>query len=398
MSSLRQVFAVVDMNLRSLPHRLGASLVIVLGTAGVVGVLISVLALATGLKQATAGAGSPDRAIILSGGALAEGLSSIPRDAVPNIISAPGIAKDGEGRTIADPEVLAQVQVHARGSGKLINLTLRGVGVTALELRPELHLIAGRMFQSGLHELIVGRNAQAQYSGLDIGSRVSFQNSDWLVVGTFASIQPSLLESELLADAPTLLSAFQRSWFQSITARLAGPSSLKQLKSAIAADPTLRVDIQLESDYAAAQSRGLSTVLNVIAYFIGGMMAAGALFGALNTLYAAVSKRALEIAQLRAIGFGAAPVVISVLSEALLLSLAGALVGALIAWLLFNGHVTSMVAGGGAQTQMAFTMAVTPGLIVLGVIWGLVIGFVGGLFPAIRAARLPVARALTALA
>jgi putative ABC transport system permease protein len=274
---------------------------------------------------------------------------------------------------------------------------LRGVGSSAFELRPELHLIAGRMVRPGLRELAAGRNAQAQYAGLGIGSHIAFQNSDWVIVGTFASNQPSLLETELIADATTLQSAFQRSWYQSITVRLAGDKGLDELKHAVAADPTLKVDVQRESDYTKGQSRGVNTVLNVIGYFIGGMMAAGAVFGALNTLYAAVAKRSLEIAQLRAIGFGALPVVISVLAEALLLSLAGALLGALIAYLLFDGRLASMSTSA-LSSQMAITMAVTPDLIVLGIIWGCVIGFAGGLLPAIRAGRLPVARALTALA
>jgi putative ABC transport system permease protein len=394
---MKQIIAVVDLNLRSLPTRIGDSLVIVIGVAGVVGVLISVLALGTGFARATAGTGSPDRAIVIGSGSLAETLSSIPRDTVPSILSAPGIAKDSAGNPIAQAEVLAQVQVTPRGSSKPVSLTLRGVSGSAFKLRPELHLVAGRMVEAGLHELVVGRNAQAQYSGLGIGSRISFQNGDWAVVGTFASDRPSLLESELLADAPTLQSAFQRSWFQSVTLRLAGPKGLDELKNALAADPSLHVDVSRESDYTAAQSRNINTVLDYIGYFIGGMMAAGALFGALNTLYAAVSKRSLEIAQLRAIGFGGFPVVISVLSEALLLSLAGALLGALVAWLLFDGRIASMSTNG-LSGQMAVSMAVTPALVVLGIIWGCVIGLAGGLLPAIRAGRLPIARALTALA
>lgn len=388
---LRQIFAVLQMNILSLPRRLGGSLVIILGIAGVVGVLISVLALATGFQRATASTGSPERAIIMSAGALGEALSSIQTDAVPNIISAPGIAKDSQGRSVADPEVLAQLQVVSRGSNREVNVTLRGVGVTAFELRPELHLVAGRMFRAGLHELIVGHNAQEEYAGLDIGSHISFQNGDWVVVGTFASTRPSMLEAELLADGATLLSAYQRNWYQSVTVGLSNPAALKRLQDAIKADSTLKVDVQRESDYTAAQSQTLTTVLDVIGYFVGGVMAVGAVFGALNTLYAAVSVRSREIAQLRAIGFGGTPVVISVISEALLLSLAGALTGALIAWLLFNGHVTSMLGS-------AFSMRVTPALVGFGVIWGLGIGMLGGLFPAIRAGRLPIARALTALA
>jgi putative ABC transport system permease protein len=396
MNGLRQILAVVDMNLRNLPRRLGASLVIVLGVAGVVGVLISVLALATGFSTAVANTGSPDRAIILASGALAESMSSIPGDALPNIIGAPGIARDSAGVPIAQAETLAQVQVAPRGGGNLLNLTLRGVDHDSSKLRPEIHLVEGRMFRSGLQELIVGKNAQAQFAGLGIGSHLSFQNGDWVVVGTFASTPPSLLESELLADTQTLLSAFQRNWFASITARLQGPHSLAELQRAIKADPTLHVTAIRESDYTAGQANATSFVLTRIGYIIGIMMASGALFGALNTLYAAVSARSLEIAQLRAIGFGGVSVAVSVLAEALLLSIGGASLGALIAWLLFNGHVTSMSLGGLQQGRAAFEMSVTPWLLLLGIIWGCVIGLLGGLPPAVRAAYLPVARALNA--
>ena len=397
MTALRQIATVVELNLRNLPQRLGASAVIVVGIAGVVGVLLSVLAMAVGFQRTVAGTGSPDRAIVISSGALNEALSSIPRDAVANIEGAPGIARDGAGRAIVSAEVLAQIQVPARHGGKLINVTVRGVGPREPELRPEIHLLEGRDFRSGLHELIVGRNAAAAYGGLVLGDHLKFQNGDWTVVGVFGSSAASSLDSQLLADANTLLSAYQRNWFHSVTVQLEGPGALARLKRALAADPTLHVAVFRESEYSATQSRGLSRLLKGIGYFIGGMMAVGAVFGALNTLYAAVSARSVEIATLRAIGFGSAAVVISVLVEALLLSLGGALAGALCAWALFDGHVTSM-AGGGLQTQLAFTMAVTPGLIALGIIWACLIGLIGGLFPAIRAARLPVARALGAIA
>jgi len=396
MNVLRQIIAVVGMNLRNLPQRLGPSLVIIVGIAGVVAVLVSVLSMAVGFSQTIAGAGSPDRALILSGGALGEAMSSIPSDAVPNILSAPGIAKDAAGRPIAAAEALAQVQIEPSGGGKPINLPLRGVGSVEQELRPELHVVAGRMFRPGLHELIVGQNLETRY-GLRVGSHLQFQNGDWVVVGVFASDRSSMLDSQLLTDAQTLLAAYQRNWFQSITVRLAGPQGLDTLKHAIAADPTLHVAAYRESTYAADQSRALNAVLRFIGYFIGGMMAGGALFGALNSLYASVSSRSVEIATLRAIGFGSSPVVISVLSEALLLSVAGALVGAFCAWLFFNGHVSSMQLNG-LQPPTAFAMAVTPDLVVLGIIWACVIGIAGGLFPALRAARLPIARALTAVA
>lgn len=395
MTVFRQIFAVAGMNLRNLPQRTGASLVIVVGIAGVVAVLVSVLAMAVGFSSTIAGAGSPDRALILSGGALQEAMSSISRDEVPNILQAPGIAKDADGRPIAAAEALAQVQVEPKNGGQPINVALRGVASVESELRPEIHLIEGRMFRPGLHELVVGRSLEARY-GLGLGSHLMFQNGDWEVVGVFASGRPSLLDSEMLTDAQTLLAAYQRNWFQSITVRLTSPGSLDQLKRALAADPTLHVNAYQESTYAAAQSRALNTVLKWIGYFIGGMMAAGALFGALNSLYASVSARSLEIATLRAIGFGAGSVVASVLAEALLLSVGGGIVGALCAWIFFDGHVSSMT-GGGLQAPIAFAMEVTPGLIALGVIWACVIGFAGGLFPAIRAARLPIARALNAV-
>jgi putative ABC transport system permease protein len=393
MSAFRQVTTVAGMNLRNLPQRTGASLVIVIGIAGVVGVLVSVLAMAVGFSRTIAGAGSPDRALILSGGALQEAMSDIPRDAVPNILEAAGIAQDAEGRPIAAAEALAQVQVEPKSGGKPSNVALRGVANVESELRPEIHLVEGRMFRPGLHELLVGRSLETRY-GLGLGSHLQFQNGDWVVVGIFASTAPSLFDSEILADAQTLLAAYQRTGFQSVTVRLASPGSLDRLKHALAADPTLHVSAYRESTYAAAQSRALNTILRWIGYFIGGMMAAGALFGALNSLYASVSARSLEIATLRAIGFGAGSVVVSVLAEALLLSVAGGLVGALGAWLFFNGHVSSMGVSG---TPTAFAMEVTPKLIALGIIWACVIGLGGGLLPAIRAARLPIARALNAL-
>jgi len=396
MSALRQVSAVVGMNLRNLPQRIGSSLVIVIGIAGVVGVLISVLAMAVGIARTIAGGGSPDRALILSSGALQEAMSSIPGDEVPNILQAPGIAKDTEGRPIAAAEALAQVQVRPKGGGKPTNVALRGVANVEPELRPEIHLIEGRMFRPGVHELIVGRTLEQRY-GLGLGSHLMFQNGDWLIVGVFASAGPSLLDSEIFTDAQTLLAAYQRTWFQCVTVRLAGSGSLERLKQALAADPTLHVSAYRESTYAASQSRGLNALLKWIGYFVGGMMAAGALFGALNSLYASVSARSLEIATLRAIGFGSSSVVISVMTEALLLSIAGGLMGALCAWIFFDGHVSSMM-GGGVQPPITFAMEVTPGLVVLGIVWACVIGFVGGLFPAIRAAHLPVARALNAVA
>src|SRR5215469_4514922 len=218
MSVFRQIFAVVGMNLRNLPQRVGSSLVIVIGIAGVVGVLVSVLAMAVGIGSTIAGAGSPDRALILSTGALQETMSSIPRDAVPNILEAPGIAKDAAGRPIAAAEALAQAQIEPRGGGKPSNVALRGVANVESELRPEIRLVEGRMFRPGLRELMVGRTLKERY-GLGVGSHLTFQNGEWLVVGIFASAGRSLLDSEVITDAQTLLTAYQRTWFHSVTAR-----------------------------------------------------------------------------------------------------------------------------------------------------------------------------------
>lgn len=393
MSMLREISAVVGMNLRNLPQRTGASLVVVIGIAGVVAVLVSVLAMSLGLARTLAGAGSPDRAIILSSGALREAMSSIPGDSVANILNAPGIARDSEDRPIAGAEALAQIQVKSKG-GKMNEVALRGVANVESELRPEIHLVEGRMFRPGLHELAVGRTLKERYA-IGLGSHLTFQNGDWQVVGIFASGGPSLLDSEIFTDVQTQLAAYRRSWFHSITVRLAGPNSLTELKRALAADPALHVDVYQESAYATAESRALNAVLSAIAYFIGGMMAAGAFFGALNSLYASVSARSLEIATLRAIGFGANSVVLSVLVEALFLSIVGGLVGALCAYLFFSDHVTSMRVGGVAP--VSFAMSVSRGLVGLGISCACIIGLAGGLFPAIHAARLPIARALNAV-
>jgi putative ABC transport system permease protein len=393
MRTLRQIVAVSSINLRNLPQRASASSVIVGSTAGVVAVLISVLAMGVGVARTVAGAGRADRAIFLSAAAQVEATSSISREQITRIVTAPGIRRTASGDPIADPELLAQFQVPRKADHKLINVALRGIGKSAAALRPEVRLIKGRMFRPGLHEMIVGRAAEAQYGDLDIGSRVPLPGGEWSVVGIFASDGASSLDSGALGDAETVMTAFRHNWFNSVTALLDTPGSLAQLKRALSADAALHVQVRRESEYFASQSRPLNVLFEFIGYFVGGMMAVGALFSALNTMYAAVSSRAREIATLRAMGFGGGAVVISVLLEALVLAFAGAIVGSLLAWLLFNGHLTSVTPNSSA-TQIAFALAVTPGLMGLGIAWAFVIGASGGLFPALRAARMPVARVL----
>ena len=393
MKALRQIVAVSSINLRNLPKRATASSVIVGSTAGVVAVLISVLAMAVGFARTMAGTGRADRAIIVSAGAQDEATSSIPREEVTRILAAPGIRHTASGEPIADAELLVQFQVPRKTDHKPVNVALRGVGKSARALRPEVRLIKGRMFRPGLHEVIVGRNAEAQYGDLSTGSHVRFAGGEWRVIGVFASLGASSLDSGALGDAETVMTAFHHNWFNSVTALLDSPGSLGQLQSALAADPTLHVQVHRESEYFASQSRPLNVLLEFVGYFVGSMMAVGAVFGALNAMYSAVSSRAREIATLRAMGFGGGAVMISVLVEALMLAFAGAIIGSLLAWLLFNGHVTS-ISPNSIGTQTAFALAVTPGLVGLGIVWAFVIGGVGGFLPALRAAHLPVAQVL----
>jgi putative ABC transport system permease protein len=290
--------------------------------------------------------------------------------------------------------MLATVNLPRTDNGLLGALSLRGVTAKALELRSETRLVDGRMFRPGLREVIAGRGAQSRYRNLGVGSRVKFGESEWTVVGAFDS-GGGAHDSELLGDLETVLSSYNRTTVNSVTVKLAGPGALEQLSAALTKDPTLSVIVKRETAYYEEQSKSFSGFLTIIAYFVGAIMALGAIFAALNTMYSAVSTRTVEIATLRAIGFGAGAVVMSVIVEALLLSLVGALVGASIAWIFFNGNTVSSLSGAGLA-QIAFQLRIGMNLVIVGIIWACVVGLIGGLFPAIRAARLPVAAALRA--
>jgi putative ABC transport system permease protein len=387
----KQTLAITLMNLKAIPQRLGTSSVIVVGIAGVVAVLVSVLAMATGFHKTVANSGRADRAIVLRGGSQAEINSSISRDNALTILDAAGVRKDAVGRPIGCAELVTLVNLPKISDGNPSNVTLRGSCGQLLALRPDMKLIEGRMFQPAVREMIVGAGAARQFKGLSVGSHMSLRDSDWTVVGIFSS-GGDAHESELLADADTVQSAFRRTGFQSITTLLDAPSAFDTFKDALTTNPTLTVDVKREPEYYAEQSKQLTRMLNFVAYFVGGIMAIGAMFGALNTMYSAVSARAREIATLRAIGFGAGPVVFSVFAESLLLALGGALIGAGLAWLFFNGNAVSTL--GANFSQVVFRLTVTPGLVVAGVWLGLFIGLLGGLFPAIRSARLPIVDAL----
>jgi putative ABC transport system permease protein len=395
MSAFRQIAAVTAINIRSLPQRIGTSSVVVIGIAGVVAVLISVLAMSTGFIKTLQTSGPEHRAIVVRTGSSAEIVSVLTNDAALTIANAAGIKKGSDGRPLVSPETLLIVNLTKK-DGEDATAPFRGFTQDGFAVHPEIKMISGRAFRPGVTEMIVGKSAQRLYSGLDIDAHVKLRGATWTVVGVFDGSGTSH-DSELIADKQTLNSAYQRgNGEQSVWVVLDSQGSFPAFKDAITANPELQVDVSTEADFTAQQSSAISTILKIVAYVVGGIMAIGAIFGALNTMYSAVSTRSREIATLRAIGFGPAAVVISVFVEALLLALIGGSIGALIAWVLFNGYSVNSV-GGGFGGQLIFDLAVTPALVGLGITWACVIGLIGGLFPAIRAARLPVATALRAV-
>ncbi|MCB1565035.1 MAG: ABC transporter permease [Xanthomonadales bacterium] len=388
----RQAIAVTKVGVASLPQRWGASSVIVIGIAGVVGVLVAMLAMGEGFKSTLNRTGSEDSAIILRGGSQAETNSVITRDQVPLIRSLAGIARDGDGNPLVSPELSQVVDLKSVSDNTDANVQLRGIGPEAWALRPNVRIVEGRRFETGLREMVVGRGAQGQFRGIAVGDSVRLGNQDWTVVGAFESGDSH--ESELWADAEVVANAYNRGAFQSVTVKLQDGDGLDQLKAAMAGDPRLKLDVQTTRSYYASQSRQLTAIINILGKVIGVIMAIGAVFGALNTMYAAVATRAREIATLRALGFRGLPVVLAVMLETLLLALIGGVLGAAIAWLLFNGYSVSTL--GQNFSQVVFQFRVSPELLWTGLKWALGIGLVGGLFPALRAARLPVATALRA--
>jgi putative ABC transport system permease protein len=376
------------MGLRTIPDRLGPSLVIVIGMALVVAVTISILSMSVGFMRTVNNTGRTDRAIVLSHGSQFEFASSLSRENVLTIADAPGIKLAGDGKPIVSADYLTAILVTKKSDGLDAYVALRGIGPEGFALRPEIKLVSGRMFQSARHELIVGKSALAQFEGLEVGSPVPLPDGDWTITGSFES-NGDEHESDLLADSETLLSTMRANTFNSVTAMLEKPESLDQFRTAVTTNPTLAVDVARETRFLSDQSKYLNTFLTMIAYVVGGIMGLGATFGALNTMYTAVSARAMEIATLRAIGFSGAAVAASVLAESLVLAIFGAAIGAIAAWVAFNGNLHAV--GG-----LVFKLAVAPGLVGLGLGFAFALGFVGGLFPAIRAASLPVADALRA--
>lgn len=396
MAWMNQVAQITLVNLRSLPQRIGTSLVVVVGIAGVVGVLVSVLAMAEGFKHTLTSAGRPSRVVMLRAGSDSELSSGVARDQATLLVALGTIARDADGRPLASPELMVMVDLPRKGETHPNNVPFRGVAPAAFQVRDEVQVIEGRRFNRGVREVIVGRQAARQFDGLAVGSQIAFRDSAWTVVGVFGS-HGDVHESEIWADGDVAMSAFRRAGFQSVTATLADPSDagLDALKASIARDPRLSIGVLREPEYYAKQAGILSNLIRVLGYTVAAFMALGATFGALNCMYSAIASRQVEIATLRAIGFGGFPVVVSVVIEALLLSLIGGAVGGALAYVYCDGASLSTL-NFSTFSQVAFSFRVTPALLVQGLLWALAIGAAGGLLPAIRAARIPVTVALRA--
>jgi putative ABC transport system permease protein len=393
----RQAASVTSVGVSTLRQRLGSSSVIVIGIAGVVGVLVALLAMGEGYSETLRKTGNTDTAIVMRGASASEVMSVLERDSVVVIPQVAGIARDAQSKPIASPELVVAANLQLKGGtpDDVGSVQLRGIGDEAWTVRPNVRLVAGRKFKPGMHELLVGQGAQREFDGLQVGQQVKLGSQSWTVVGAFAS--GDALDSELWADANVVADAYRRGGSRnSVTVKLTSPQAFDAFKARLEADPRLKVDVSTTLDYFSKQSEGTSKMIKGIGITVGLIMAIGAIFGALNCMFAAVAARAREIATLRAIGFRGTPVVVAIMLETMLLALLGGLLGGLRAWLIFNGYTASTLAAGSVG-KLSFEFSVTPALLWSGLKWALAIGFIGGLFPAVRAARLPVTTALREL-
>jgi len=385
---LTQVGMLLRMNLLGVPQRLGLVCTTVIGITCAVGVLVSMLAMGVGARREAMGNVRPDRVSLLSSGALGPAQSSIARNLVVLIRDLPGIRADSRGAPIAVPQALVFMQARKRGSGILVGFTLIGSGAGLTDYAPELQLTSGRMFRPGLRELIASNYCAREYQHFAVGEKRVIQGGEWTVVGNF-DLGRTDGTCIVYADADTVLSAFGRDSFNEVNVVLQSPAAFRKLVAAINANPLLHIEAKHEAQLAEASMQQVNGILNFVSYFVGAILALAATIGAANSLYALVDSRRRELATLRAVGFNALPVVVSTLAEAVLLALPGALIGAALAWLFFNGTAAS-------PFGFQFHLAVTSSLALLGIGWALCMGLLGGLLPAVRAARLPVTLALRA--
>ncbi len=383
---LAQVWEITLMNLRNIPSRLGSSSVIVVGIAGVVAVLIGLLSMAVGFRAALEGTGHADRGLILRDGSTSEMSSGLSLGEL-------SILRNYEGLKHVSGELYVVADLLKKGAETPANVIVRGVEADAFVVRPEIEVVAGRAFEPGRGEIIVGVKAAQEFRQLDIGDSIELRGNPWRVVGHFEA-SGSAYESEVWADLPMVQSAFRRGGSQtSVRAVLDDPAQAEAVAARITEDPRLDLALTMEVDYYASQSEARTGLIESFGYAVAVIMAIGAVFAALNTMYSAVSVRTVEIATLRALGFSSGPVVVSVIIESLTLALLGSLLGALIVYLAFDGYTASTL-NNASFSQIAFDFAVTPQLVSVGVTWALCLGLIGGLFPALRAARLPITTAL----
>ena len=395
MRALNQIVAVTWLNILNLPKRVASSIVSIVGVLAVVLVFAAVLSMAKGFERTMVAAGSDDTAIVLRSGATAELNSGFSYEQTQIIANAPGVMKDGD-RPLASAELYVVVDMKKKSNGVDANVPLRGVQATALDVRDNVKLVEGRMFETGKNEMVVGHAAAQEFQGLELGDTVHLARVDWSVVGIFDA-GGSVSESEIWTDDRVLQDVYRRgNSYQSVRVRLESPGSLETLKKALADDPRVDVDVMSEKEYYSTQAEPLSKFIRTLGYPITILMAIGAVFGALNSMYSSVSARGKEIATLRALGFGPFAVLFSTIVESTLLAIIGGLIGGAIAYLAFNGMRVSTL-NGGNFSQVVFDFAVTPDLILQGLVAALIIGLVGGFLPALRAARLPVAQALREL-
>jgi putative ABC transport system permease protein len=394
-SWIAQTIAVTSLGIRNIPQRMGSSVVAIVGIAGVVIVFVAVLSIGEGFRAAMTVAGSPSRALVMRGGADSEMASTIGGTEAEVIKQAPGLLRDGN-RAIASAELYVLVDLNKRSTGTAANVPLRGVEPTAPQVRDEVKVVEGRMFQFGTNEAIVGRSAMRQFSGADLGSEINSGELKLKIVGVFTA-DGSVSETEIWADTRLLQGVYRRgNSYQSVLARLDSPASFDTFKNWLTTNPQLDVQVRRENEYYAAQSTTMTSLIQGIGYAIAALMGIGAVFGAILTMYTAVASRTREIATLRALGFNTGSVLVSVLTESMALAVLGGLIGGIVAYLGFNGYQTSTM---NFQTfsQVAFAFAVTPSLLIQGLSYALAMGFIGGLLPAIRAARLPISAALREL-
>jgi putative ABC transport system permease protein len=392
---LGQVVAVTLVSIRTIPQRLSSSVVAVIGIAGVVVVLVSVLSIGVGFKAAVQGTGSPNRAIVLRNGSQSEMTSGLTGPETDIVKQAPGIAQSG-GRPVAAAEMFVVVDLPKRSTGTPANVPIRGIEAGSLSIRPELKIVDGRAPQLGTNEAMVGRAAQHQFAGVDLGATYTTGQLSLKIVGVFTT-NGSSAESEIWCDSKVLQGAYRRgNSYQSVLIQLDSPASFDNLKNWLTTNPQLNVEAKREQEFYAGQTQVMTGLIDSIGYTISVLMALGAIFGAVLTMYTAVATRTREIATLRALGFNTTSVLVSVVGESLVLALIGGAAGAALAYIGFNGYETSTM-NFSSFSQIAFAFHVTPALLTQGLVWALMIGFLGGLFPAIRAARLPISSALREL-